>query len=282
MENITRTIYGAKLQSSLLLNKPVIIDTNSTLNEKFSIQANVALGTNDKPAMNYVAVGNGGHRFVTGSNGRGRPVPIQHNPTDAALYNQLPFVLRTLDNDLDSIQKQKYGLRRVETYNAVQYVAYYLKRLDLSTTVPEIKYSAVVNGSTTTTPFTPTTSNLNPTPPDVNVNGVNITTGDYVSTSSRVPFVLTTDDITELMNVANIIEGDSNFAIISEIATCSGLDKVVQVTSPGQGTFNFNEVIAVQVASFISTNFYLPSTNAGLSLLLDVGATEPMMVLTSG
>jgi hypothetical protein len=229
--------------------------------------------------MRYVAVGNGGHKLTVGTSGIPLPEPLQHSPTDAALFNQLPFVLRELTNDIPANERVKYALRRQESHGGTTYIAYYLRRLDYSDVTASMKYKSTTNGVTTTTDFTPTTSNLNPTPVATSSTGANITTGDYVTSSGKIPFELTEADVTELMEVANIIYGSSAYAIISEVALVSAVDKVVTVASANSGSFSFTEAIGAQVVSFMEGLYVMNFNNKGLALTLEVGATEPMYIL---
>jgi len=153
---IVRTVYGAYLQTTQLLGLPMVLKPNSTLNEKFNIHDNVALASSDIPRLNYVSIGNGGHRMVVGTNGIARPEPVQHTPRDAALYNHLPFVLRLPGDDLTAQERMQYRLRRLETHDGTVYVAYYMKLLDLSNTLPQLELRTVNEGVTTSTPFVPT------------------------------------------------------------------------------------------------------------------------------
>lgn len=281
MELICRTIYGSYIQTCALLGKPVVLAPNSTLNEKLGIQTGIAFAAGQIPNMRYAAIGNGGHKMVMGANGISRPEPIQHRSTDAALYSQIPFVLRLQDNDLTAVQRQKYAHRRTEVHDGITYVAYYLKRLDYLDVSTEMKYQSVADGVTTTTSFIPNNSNLNPTPPDLSNSGVNVTTGDYVSSVANIPFTLDVDEVNEVINVANIIYGDAGYAIISEIALCAGVDKVVATVGVSGTTFNFNEVIGAQVVSFVNSFFAMNFSNNGLAVTFGVGATEPLGLLTS-
>jgi hypothetical protein len=279
MQTTTRTIYSSYLQTVLLRGKAFQMAANSTLNELLQVQSGVAPTVT--PTLKYYAIGNGGHAMVTGANGIPLINPVQHNSTDAGLFHQLPFVLRELGNDIDAITQADYALRRIETHNGLQYIAYYLKRLP-ETDVPDMEYLTVANGVTTTTAFTPNTSNLNPTPPALNNGGVNTVSGDYVASSSKVAINLTPTEITELLNMANIIYGDPAYAIISEIALCSGVDKTVQSpngTGNNASMINFNEAIAVQCLSFLNTFFSMPMNTSGAEILLDVGTSEPCFVL---
>lgn len=279
MENIVRTIYGSYLQTCNLLGLPFSRKANTTLNEKFNIQADTLPTMSDMPKTRYYGIGNGGHRMSVGADGIAKPQPIQHRSTDAALFNHLPFVLREPQNDLANTERANYGLRREEMWNGVRYIAYYLKRIPTSTVVAEMEYKTVTNGTTNTTPFVPDSSNLNPTPPELSPTGVNVTTGDYTTASAKISLALSAWEVEELLNVARIIYDDENAAIISEICLVSGIDKVVQVPGVGTSVLNFNEVICAQVVSHLNSFFALAFSKNGTEMILDVGATEPLYKL---
>lgn len=263
------------MQTALLLKLPYEVLTNSTLNEKFGIQNGVMPAIENYPAMRYFAVGNGGHRMSVGAGGIAKPEPVQHRGTDAALYNHLPFILRDVTNDLQIVDRAKYGLRRIETHNGNQYVAYYLKRIDMTDVLVATEFVTVADGVSTITDFVPDSSNLNPTPPVLNGAGVNIVTGDYVAATAKATLTLDTFDITELLNVANIIYNDESYAIVSEIALCAGVDKSISAPSVGNTTITFNEVIGTQVMSHVNTFFPLKFANAAVAVELDIGVSEP-------
>ena len=280
MENIIRTAQGALLQSIQLLGLPFSAKAHTTLNEKFNIHADVSAASTDMPRMRYAAIGNGGHRMVVGANGISRPEPVQHRPRDCALYNHLPFVLREPTNDLTAAERSLYRLRRTETHDGKTYVAYYLKLLDFTNTIPQMDYKTIVDGATYSTAFEPTIGDLSPTPPELTNSGTMVTTGDYLSATAKVVFNMSAADITEFLNVCNIIYGDENYAMITEIAFCSGVDRAVV------GDFNgvsvgYTDTIATQVVSFMNTFYSLLFSNSGLNISIDVGSTESMLALTS-
>lgn len=285
MLTITPTVYGAYIQTCQYLGESIGIKPNTTLNEKHSIYEDLVIGQDEIPRMGYIAIGNGGHKFSIGANGISKTETIQHRPTDAALYNQIPFIIRTADSDLTPFEREKYAHRKELSINGVNYIAYYLKRVDLSDVTIQMDYKTItidqVNGSVTTnvTTFTPTTSNLDPTPPDVNNTGVNTTTGDYVSSTAKIPLQLTENEIEELFNVSRVLyDGDDGYAIISEIALCTGVDRIVEIDNAGIVS-NFKEAMFVQVSNFIGVCYLLKFTNAGIDTLLDVGSTQPLFTL---
>lgn len=278
MQSSVRTIASAYLQTTQLLGLPVQIEDNSTLNEKFSIHENESLLTDEVPSVIYVGVGNGGHRMVVGADSISRPEPVLHTPQNASLYNHLPLVLRPITNDLTAAERVNYRLRRIETHDGVEYAAYYLKRIDLSTTDPLLELREVDNGNITSTPFGYSLSDLNPSPPALNPGGTLTTTGDYIAATAKVPFIMDSFDIEEFKEVANIIYGDVNYAMISEIALCSGVDRSLPGDFNG-ATLNYTDVVACQVANFITSFFSATFSNSGINVTFDIGSAEPLLVI---
>ena len=272
--NSNKTIYCRKLETAMLLGVPYKALANTTLNEKFNILVNNK--PINYPTLKYYAIGVGGNDIIEGNVGY---TYSEHNSTHATLFNHVPFILREITNDISATERAKYGLRRKEIFNGVTYIAYYLKRLPLSNVVPDMEYITVNDGVQTVNVFSPNSSNLNPTPPDLSNTGVNLVSGDYVAASAKMNIDLSSSDVAELLNVANVMYGDSSYAIISEIALCTGVDKTVQSPGANNSMINFNEAIAVQVASFINTFYALEFTNSGAEIALDIGICEPLLKL---
>ena len=278
MENIVRTGVGAALQTAQLFGLQHTILPHTTLNEKFNIQASALLSETDRTVCKYLCIGNGGHRTAIGDNNIAKIVPVQHRPSNTALYNHLPFVLRPVAADLTPPERSLYRLRRLEEHDGMVYAAYYLKVLDLTNTKPSIELRSVEDGVTTSQPWIPSIADLNPIPPPINDNGVLVTSGDYLAATAKVPFTMSAEDIEEFLNVANVLYGDPGYAMISEIALCSGTDKVVS------GEFNGNiaaytDAICVQAISYMSTFIPALFNNAGVDITFDVGSVEPLLLL---
>ena len=281
MQNISRTIYGAYLQTCQHLNLPWAMKDHSTLNEKFGIQSGIRPPADTLPNLAYFAIGNGGHTIGVGNGIVPITKPLQHQSTDAACFNHLPFVLREANNDLTPTQQARYALRRQETHNNVTYFAYYLRRLDESNLIPSMQTQTQDGqGNVSVVDFIPTSDNLNPKPQQLSSTGVNSLAGVTESVSARLDLSFTADDVTELLNVANILWQDEAYAVISEIAMVSGVDKIISAGGSGTAAFNFNEVIAAQVCSFISCFFPAQFSNTGMTIRVDVGATEPLLKLS--
>lgn len=249
---------------------------NSTLNEKFTISTNEVIGPTEIPSMRYVAIGNGGHKMkAAGVNNLQVPEPLQHRTTDAALYSHIPFVMRNVTDPLSAADEARYALKRRETHGSTEYYAYYLRKMDLAGVNSNMELKTVLNGITTTTGFIPTSSNLNPVAPVTVTGGAVAATGDYVTATANITFSLDSVDIINILNACNIVFGSEDFAIISEIGLCSGIERTISFES---GTFN--EVIATQIVSHISTFHALRFTASGVNTVFDVGATEPLFLNT--
>lgn len=279
MENICRTAYNNMLQTAMLLGAPYEWLANTTLNELLTIQAKVYPASEVYPRLRYMAIGNGGHTFSVSNDGVGAPDPTQHIATNSGLFKPIPFVMREINNDLSEAERAKYALRREETHNNRRYYAYYLKRMDATGVRPKLEYLRIRNGVSKYDAFIPDSSNLNPVPQPLSPEGVNTTNGDFISTTAKMPLDLNQVDMTELRNVGMVLWGQENRAIISEIALCTGVDKMVNAPTGGNATVPFNEAIGVQINSFVSSFISAKHSPQGSDVMLDVGATEPLFKL---
>lgn len=274
--NVVRTAIASLMQTGQYIGLNVPKLPNSTLNQKLDIHQDIELAASDVPSVRYIAIGNGGHGFITGANGRVKWKALHHRARHTALYNQLPFVLRRLDDDLSPTERLRYRLRRIETHNGIQYAAYYLRVLDVSTTDVMAELRHVEDGVTTSTPWSPTLEDMNPTPPALIAGEAVTTTGDYISSTAKIPFVMSPSDVQEFVNAVKIIEGDDGYAVISEVATVSGVDRAV-IGNIGGANQSYTDAIYTQVTSFISTAWVMEYQTDGVELTIDVGNVEPLL-----
>lgn len=279
MENITRTVTAAYLQSCSLTGVAWTMKPYTTLNEKFTTQAGVAPGLGVLPKLRYYTVGAGGHQMAVDSEGFTYPRAIQHRATDFALYGHRPLVLRPIANDLPPELRALYGMRVIQTHNSAQYVAYYLRRIDFTSVIATMLLTSVNAGVKTTAAFVPSNANLNPTPPLLDSSGVVITTGDYTEASVALTIPFSAWEVNEYKAAALIVYGNENYAIISEVGLVAGVDKDVQAAAVNSGTITFNEVIAAQVLAHVNVFYPLNYAANGIELALDVGATDPLFSL---
>jgi hypothetical protein len=279
--NVTRTIYGARVQTSLLLGLPFEFPAFSTLNELLAIQKDTLPSATDKPNLGYYVWGNRGHSMIVGADGIPLNETVQHRATDAGLFGQLPFVLREVNQDLTATDRAKYVLRRQESRNNVAYYAYYGRRLDKSNMSVGMYYTQVQDGIETVTNFVPQQANLTPTPQQLSNSATNLINADYVSARARMTLTMTDADVAEMLNVAKVIWDDERYAIVSELGLCTGVDKMIQAPGFGGGSFQFQEVIGCQIAAHVAAYNPLLQTNTGVSINMDVGVNEPLYALSA-
>ena len=278
MKKGTRTALGIYLQSCLFRQLPFVMQEKTTLNESLNIQAGVAPPSNVYPTVKCIGIGVGGLRPQV-SEGLWSIEAADHEADHFGFYKQMPFVIRRPENDLSPTERAKYALRRIETINNISYVAYYLRRLDNPITTASLEVLTVNSGVTTSVPFVPTTANLNPTVPDISNKNINTVDGTYITASNTNTIVFTSEDISNLIEVAETLYGSGNRAVISEIGIVSGVDKIVNSPSIGNTTIQFNELICAQIVSFINTVLVAPASSNGSFITFDLGATEPLLAL---
>jgi hypothetical protein len=279
--NVTRTLYGAAVQTSLLLGLPFSFPEFTTLNQHLSIQRDTVPATTDRPSLGYYVWGNKGHAMIVGADNIPLNEVVQHRATDAGLYGQLPFVLRETNQDLTATERVKYVLRRQETRNGVAYYAYYGRRLDKSNLTVNMYLTEVQDGVANTTPFVPKQSNLTPTPQQMSNTATNLINADYVSARARMLLAMTETEVAEMLNVAKVIYDDERYAIVSEIGMCTGVDKNINAPAFGGGSFQFAEVIGCQIAAHVAVFNPLLQTNTGVKIEMDVGVNEPLYALSA-
>ena len=276
MDNNVRSIYGAYLQTCALLGFNVDIKPNSTLNQKFDLFPNEIFNSGETPTVKYLTIGNGGHTASMGVDGLPLINPVPHSPRHAALYNHLPFIIREVGEDLTPGERLMYRLRVPRTIDGVNYMCYYAKVLDLSMVQPKIELRNNTDGIITATDFTPSLADLNPVKPVIPVNGNITSTGNYLASTAKIEFVMNEAEITELLNACNIIYGSDNYAFISEIGLCSGVDRSLMGNFGGPPSA-YTEAVGVQIMNFISTAIPAYALSTSITQTIDVGSTSPLL-----
>lgn len=275
-ELITRTIYGSTLQTNQLLGLPHEVWEFSTLNEYLNVQSRVLPSASQTPKLCLYGIGNGGHIMATGPGGVQYPKGLQHKATDANCFNLIPMILREPTNDLTPGEQALFAGRREEIHQGLTWIAYYFAWLPTAGVKTQAEYHVVKDGVDKEEPFVPDSSNLNPVPSSLTPEGVNVLSGDYVSTTARTPVMMDAWRAAELLNVSRVMWDTDELAIISEMIFCSAVEKVIQIQVGGGATRQFKEAVAVQAVSHYSCFFPMKYNNNGVELLVDMGATEPL------
>lgn len=277
--NVVRTGFSSLNQTNQKLGLPTEVLPNSTLNQKLGIAESLTPSANDSLITRYVVIGNMGHDFIRGQNGRPKWIAVHHLPRHASLYNMMPFVLRPINDDLSPAERIKYRLRRVEQHRGSSWVAYYGRVLDLTGTKSTLEYRRVQDGVTTSVPHIPTLEDLSPVPPTLVAGEAVLTTGDYLATTAKCPFTMNKQDMEYFQQACEIIEGESGFDIISEIGVVQGIDRTISAEVNGIQQ-NITEVIYAQITSFISAAWIASQSTDGATAMLDIGNVEPMLVVS--
>lgn len=273
---IQRTVIASSLLTHKILGLKYPLVQYTTLNEKLDIQSGV---TGDDvtitPTMGVWTIGDGGHNFGADADGIPYVTPIQHRPSDFGAFNQTPFVLRLPANDLSAALRANYALRKEVVINDVTYYGYYGKRIDLTDVAVQMQRVVIADGVQTSTEFIPNLSNLSPSKPTIVPTTITTTDGEYLLATAPIMIDFSEFDATEYMNVAKILYGNENRAVVSEIMLCTGVDKNVSVPTAG-GNVTFKESVMTQIYTHITAYYAIGFANQGFEFTVDLGHTEPL------
>lgn len=279
MEHVTRTAYLSQLQSAMIRGGIYKWLPHSTLNEKFNVIPGEYPPAGVNPIMSYLTIGRGALGMFAGADGKPDVRIMQHKSTDAALFEHMPFVLRTLDNDLPPERRGRYALRQRVEFFGIQYWAYWARRVDFSLADTDLFLKQVLaDGSVRLDDFVPDESNLSPVPQDMSDTGTNLLAGWSVVASTIIALQLDVFDISEIRNASTIMKRATGKSTITELGLCTGAVK--QIQAPGaNGTFAFNEAIGVQIAAHVQALYALDFLNQSLDDQLELGISEPLFQL---
>lgn len=276
------TLHGRLLDLYTKLGYVYTPDPLVSLNAFFDSNTEIPVSVSDKHKLKFLAIGNGGHSTSTDSSGNVIPAPVFHSPVHAGLYNQIPFVLRLANDDITGAEQGKYRMRVPVTIDAVDYIAYYLKVINLplnpgdgNLTVTSNHIEVSTSGVISTVPHTPSTNALAPDPPDLIINTPTDTTNKYVSTYTQIPLHITSAEITDIIAAITILTGSGDTAVISEMALCTGTEHFLYPAGVSNG---YAEVTSCQVSSFLNTFFMLQLVTVGedITITANLGQTEPL------
>lgn len=282
MTAITRSIYGADLQSSEYINKPYVPEAKTTVNERFNIHYNKIPSAGELHALQYFCIGNKGHYATVSGDGFTNVAFYKHKPQDAGLYNFIPFVVRPELEDLSTSERLQYGMRVPITVgsgpSAAVYWAYYFKKLDTNSLTPQKKIKTTVGGVSSYAPFEADEANLTPIPEIPSNSQVNTSDGTSYEVVTSLDVSINALDAEEIRNACQIIYGDASRAVISEIGVVSAVRKSVEVLDKNLANTagTYFEAIRAIITDFVSTHHSLVESSNGIDLKLNLGASEPL------
>ena len=295
-QNTVKTIHHTVLELLRSFNKPFThMDDLALINTKFQLDTDrnfamplgVAVPAGEYPTIQYMAIGRGGHEAVTGTAPGVTLIDIlQHLPTDAVLFEHMPFLVVPEGDDaaLDAPTRAKYRGRVRESYDGgtTWYFAYYLRVADTSASDPAVIVQTVLNGEITNeVPFVYTNQMQNPVPADPNNININTVEGDHIIVQSNLTLSLDSTDITNIIEAAITMHGDARYATISEVALVSGFDLgLTGVIDGSGGTVSYDEITHAQVINFIGTEVPLQHSPDSVTLSYGLSNSQPLPPVT--
>lgn len=320
---VTRTAVGASIQTSRGLGLKHNVQDFTTLNQAINERTIIAnlpepltsgmevlpvydyQADSDLLASQYLCIGNGGHKVITGGNGAGTSnpnpgnntnngttiaipftIPVEHMATDTGLYNMIPYLGRPVSKGLTISERRQYSLRRTIMLNGELWEFYFARKLVRDRLTPTINITHVVDGESTTAEFVPTINNLKPIHPteDTSYNA------SYATVTVPVEVVWNEKQIQDIRDACRVLYGSENFAIISELSICSGVEKSILQKYPNSGpqtpinvpANTFFEAVACQVVMHITTYIPINFSEREYKLEMDFGATEPLYGVKAG
>lgn len=249
-QNVVPTKNFARLDCLRSLELPMAIDAFSTLNEAFNI-GNINPPIDGYPSIKYLAIGRGGHTGLLGANSNTLINIKQHGSADAALFEQIPFVMVPTTADIDETTRLKYRIRVLEQYNGVNYFCYYLRVMPTTASTVETRVVTLTNGAISSdVPFVPSLVNLGPNPVDISNTVINVSNGRHLVVQAVTSITLDSTEVENIISAAIIKYGSIAYATISEIGIVSGYDVPV-TTSLGSVAATYTEIQTAQVMAFI-------------------------------
>ena len=280
----TVTLSAMRVQNALFMNIDHEYPKNSTFNEHMSINADRLPEATERSYLKYIGLGNAGHKPGNGPNGISIPKPVRHRATDAGPFAAVPWVLRPVENDLSDDVRDNYAFRRMETHGNRNYWAYYLKRIDNRALRTRDYKITVDDDKQTTIAFNYSEQDLRPSPPELPSHDYNVDDkvampdGEYVLSNVDLDVRMDEFDAQEYQNVARVLYGDPDFAIISELMLMTGVDAMAEGEAVDGSPFQYNEAIGVQIAYHMTCFNNIAITNDRLTYKFKIGQSVPFFL----
>lgn len=223
-------------------------DLNTTLNKKFNV-------FEDRLPVNplytqYFTYGIGGRLNDADNLTSAQPVL----GTNMAPYKMRPFRAVPLEQALDEETRAKYALREVRTIDGVPYELWWLKRIEFPSSSVAYTYTDPTSGTVET--YEIDYSNLSPTPPVADDNGLIVDVSDAISIVVPGILTLTGEEIMEAISVLDA--GDMRNAVVSEIGFVSASTERVNRADVNGTPFSYDEAILAQMVNqynWVGTSF---------------------------
>ena len=174
--------------------------------------------------LGVLMIGRGGHSYLTDENGDINPTTYPHKATHTGMFKPLPFICRTLANDLTGPDRDLYCLRVTAEIAGTVYALYFGRRFDASQNeIVEVLETVNDGIVTNSAAYEPTVNDLYPVKEDLSVESEGI----FMRTYASVDVGFDQEQIDEIKYGCQLLYGTENKAVLSELAFCFGKDKTV-------------------------------------------------------
>lgn len=262
-----RTLYGLDLALAQLFGAPYECLPNTTLNEKFNIYPNINVTPGSYPTLQYICIGVGGDSGIVDTE---QWVYSQHSPIDAALFQHIPFIIRTPEDDLTATEKMKYRFRREEVHNGKTHICYYLKKIPNNLYDQKFFKITTVNGESYLKQHKLNTADLlNPVPRTRMLNIKDLGETEFITKLTRFKLTLSAEELSELEKVYSIF--NLRHRRLSEFGLCTGID---------YDTGEYQEATCVQIGFHFGMNLdltYSINTQASVTKYIELGGAEALI-----
>lgn len=228
--------------------------------------------------LGVIMIGRGAHSLAIDEENEAYAITYPHRATHTGLFKPLPFIMRKVSDGLSEEDKLLYCLREIAEIDGVLYEVYFGRRFtaienEIIEVIETVEDGKVIDEIT----YEPTVNDLYPVPEAMDVDSK----GAFMRTYSSIPVGFTPEQAEEVINCCELLYGNRNKAVVSEIAWCFGKDKPVSrirseegdsILTASPGT---REFAACHMGIVEST--YKPIVfSGGIDDIKNIGISEPL------
>jgi hypothetical protein len=223
----TNMLAGARTSLEMQLGLPTTFQPNITLNYLRNVAADIQ--PTGYSINYYYGIGTKGEYSINDGNTTELYIPT---PYELNAYNQIPFRIVPVEEDLSDVERSQYRIRELRNINGQYYFIYWLKVLTINIDSLETNK---ITASGTIEPFDLDSTMLQPIPRTLSSSQGAMITETYNATCTA------TLDIkaTEIFEVINTLYNNEIDSKISEICIFNGQDRIIQ----GPDGNNINNMI---------------------------------------
>lgn len=217
-ENQTETILHHLNMLQMLGNLPRSLRTETTLNSKYVVDKDIPNAfleeVKKKYSVLYYGIGKNGFKLMDGLK-----VPYRPENIEMDLYEPIPFRCVRVGQSLNEYEKDIYRLPVPQVINNEEFICYYLKKIKLFKTEPDV---CNINSSGIETAIDLSNDGLFPVPNENNLS--NNIAGNIKHRSVKIEFNHLTITSTEQQDLKKYFF-DNKDVVISELGLYSGYDE---------------------------------------------------------